>query len=171
MSHDPSSVVVRRLRPHDLPAALRIQAENYPAFLRETDEAFGSRLHIAPTFCLAATLDGALVGYLLAHGWPRQSPPAVGAILPPKAPSEVLYIHDLAVGSAGRGLAIGERLVASALDTAVKVGISEAELIAVEGATRYWRKFGFSAATCSGAVAEKVASYGTDAQWMRRAIP
>src|SRR5690349_22819161 len=116
MSHNTSSAVVRRLDPDDIPAALRIQRENYPAFLREDEEAFISRLDVAAPYCLAATLDDVLVGYLLAHGWPSKSPPAVGALLPRDAPGEILYIHDLAVGSSGRGLAIGRMLIASAFE-------------------------------------------------------
>ena len=104
-----SSLVIRRLAHADLPAALAIQAENYPAFLREDHAAFASRLDAAASYCLAADLDGALVGYLLAHGWARRSPPAIGTRLSPEAPSEILFLHDLAVGSLGRGLGIGRR--------------------------------------------------------------
>ena len=171
MSHNPLALAVRRLGSDDLPAALRIQSEVYPEFLREDEKAFASRLDVAAPYCLAAALDGELVGYLLAHGWPSQSPPPVGSILPHDAPSEILYIHDLAVGTAGRGLAVGRMLVSSAFELAARDGLRHAELIAVEGAASYWRRLGFVEAICSEEVAAKVASYGPKALWMSRAIP
>lgn len=171
MSLNTPSAVVRRLHPKDIPGALTIQRENYPAFLREDKEAFFSRLEVAAPYCLAATLDDVLVGYLLAHGWPSQSPPVVGALLPHEAPGEILYIHDLAVSSGGRGLAIGRMLMQSAFEMAAQDGFQKAELIAVEGAASYWRKLGFVDAACSEELALKVASYGSGARWMVRAIP
>jgi GNAT superfamily N-acetyltransferase len=155
----------------DLPAALAIQAEVYPAFLCEDEDAFASRLSLAASYCLAATRGGELVAYLLAHGWPHQAPPPVGAILAPRAASEVLYIHDLAVSSAGRGSGIGRRLVARAFELAASDGLASAELIAVEGAAGYWRTLGFAEAPVSAGLAAKVAGYGPEARWMTRAIP
>ncbi|HCB76381.1 MAG TPA: hypothetical protein DEP91_09430, partial [Sphingomonas bacterium] len=60
---------------------------------------------------------------------PRGSPPAVGTILDPGAPSEVLFLHDLALTPAARGLRIGEQLVAAALEAARRDGLTEAELV------------------------------------------
>lgn len=163
-----SALVVRRLEHEDLPAALAIQSESYPAFLLENEAAFASRLDVAAPYCLAATVNGVLVGYLLAHGWPGQSPPAVGALLPRDAPSEVLYIHDLAIGPAGRGLHIGQELVAQACRMAADDGLQTAELIAVQGAASYWRTLGFTEAAVSSSLSAKLATYGADARWMRR---
>ena len=171
MFHASSDIFIRRLRRDDLPAALAIQSENYPAFLREDEAAFASRLHPEASYCLAATLDGALVGYLLAHGWPSQSPPAIGVQLSQDAPSEVLFIHDLAIGADGRGLAIGRKLIALAFELAAADGLGIAELIAVESAASYWRTLGFAEAAISPSLAAKVAAYGADARWMTRVVP
>ena len=110
MSVPPAALSVRPLDLADLPGALEIQAEAYPAFLREGEAAFASRLRLPHSYCLAASRDGALIAYLLAHGWPRQAPPPVGAVLTAAA-SEVLFIHDLAVSLVGRGSGIGRRLI------------------------------------------------------------
>lgn len=171
MTNEHSAVLVRRLAPADLPAALAIQAETYPAFLLEDGAAFASRLAAAASYCLAAQRGGALIGYLLAHGWPRQAPPAVDARLPPDAPSEVLYIHDLALSPAGRGLGIGRRLIGRAMEMAAGDGLRTAELIAVEGAARYWEALGFAQTPPPPALASKVAAYGPRARWMTRTIP
>lgn len=161
---------IRPLIPADLPAALAIQQQSYPAFLLEDEPAFLSRLEIAASYSLAATRDGALIAYLLAHGWTSAAPPPVGTVLPRHAASEVLFIHDLAVAAAGRGSGIGARLVSTALDLAIADRLPTAELIAVEGAADYWRAQGFSEATCSPQLAAKVASYGPAARWMTRTI-
>lgn len=168
VSEDP---IIRPLERCDLPAALTIQSEVYPDFLVEPADAFASRLDVSPQFCLAAVSDGELVGYLLAHGWPRQSPPPVGAILSPSARSEVLFIHDLAVGAKGRGLAVGRRLVNHAFELAAHQKLARAELIAVEGAAAYWRSLGFAAAEVPAELEAKVAVYGSQACWMARIIP
>jgi GNAT superfamily N-acetyltransferase len=167
----PETIDVRALTTADLPPALSIQSATYPAFLLEDADAFASRLALPASYCLAATRDGALVAYLLAHGWPARSPPPVGTVLRAPADSEVLFIHDLAVSAAGRGSGIGGRLVGRALALAARDGLAAAELIAVEGAAGYWRKLGFADAPASAELAAKVAGYGPTAGWMERAIP
>lgn len=163
-----TDVIIRPLERRDLPAALAIQSEAYPAFLVEPETAFASRLAMKAQVCLAAERDGALVAYLLAHGWPRRSPPPVGAILPHAAASEVLFLHDLAVGREGRGLGLGRRLVEAALAIAARQGLTSAELIAVEGAASYWRTLGFAESDVDGELRAKVAAYGEHARWMTR---
>jgi predicted N-acetyltransferase YhbS len=165
-----AAISLRALEPRDLAAALALQAGAYPPFLREAEETFASRLTIARTYCLAASRGGTLVAYLLAHGWPGQAPPAVGTILPADAPSEVLFIHDLAVAPSERGSGLGRRLVTRALELAARDGLARAELIAVEGAARYWRSLGFAEAATSPDLAAKVAAYGLQARWMSRGM-
>lgn len=166
---DPA-ILIRPFCPDDLPDALAIQAASYPAFLREDRAAFLSRLEIEGSCCLAATREGALIAYMLAHGWPRAAPPAVGTILPRHAAMEVLFIHDLAVAPFGRGTGVGGLLVAASVTLAEKFGLHRAELIAVEGAADYWRRLGFTETSCSPALAAKVAGYGPAAKWMTREI-
>lgn len=170
MSYQPAAVSVRPLGLGDIPAALAIQSEEYPAFLREGEEAFASRLNLADSYCLAATRGGALIAYLIAHGWPSQAPPPVDVVLMAEAASEVLFIHDLAVSSKGRGLGIGRRLIERAFELAACDGLQRAELIAVEGAASYWRALGFCEAAAPVYLAEKVAAYGPEARWMNRDI-
>lgn len=154
----------------DLGAALDLQSQNYPAFLLEDEAAFASRLDVAAPYCLAATCKDALIGYLLAHGWTRNAPPALGELLSATGPSEVLFIHDLSVSAAGRGMGLGGRLVTAAFDLAAHDGIQTAELIAVEGAARFWQTRGFVEVALAPALAAKVSQYGTAARWMTRAI-
>lgn len=171
MSSSDAPVIVEPLRPHDLQAAMAIQKDAYPPFLVEGEAAFLSRINLAASYCLAARHGQALCGYLLAHGWKRQSPPPLGALLPDDVPSEVLFIHDLAVSSSSRGLRLGERLITHLFELAARDGLRSAELIAVEGAAEYWRRLGFVEGAVSGELAGKLATYGPDARWMTRERP
>jgi len=170
MTSENPAIAIEAFNPADLPAALRIQSQTYPAFLIEDEAAFRSRLDLATSYCLTAKRGDALLGYCLAHGWRGQSPPPVGTVLENGGPSEVVFIHDLAVASSARGLKIGERLVAHALALAANDGLRTAELIAVEGASDYWRRLGFIAGDVAGELKAKVASYGAAARWMTREI-
>jgi GNAT superfamily N-acetyltransferase len=163
-------VSVRRLDRDDLAAALAIQREAYPAFLRDGEAAFASRGALADSYCLAATLGDSLVAYLLAHGWPSQSPPPIDAEIGTESPSEVLFVHDLAVAPAGRGFQIGRGLIERAFEAAARNGLSRCELIAVEGARGYWETLGFLEAAAPPELATKIASYGPAARWMTRSV-
>lgn len=169
-SADQTAISVTAMTATDLDDALALQSRSYPAFLVEDASAFASRMGLAASFCLAARREGELLGYLLAHGWPRCSPPAVGTVLTDCGPGDVLFIHDLAVASAGRGSGVGRMLIARAFDLAARAGLRRAELIAVEGAADYWRRLGFVAVPVSGTLAAKVATYGPQACWMEREI-
>jgi len=170
MSRENPAIAVEALGRHDLPAALDLQKAAYPSFLVEGEGAFLSRIELAASYCLAAKHGEALLGYLLAHGWKRQSPPPLGTVLAEGMPSEVLFMHDLAVASAKRGLRVGERLIARAFELAARDGLRSAELIAVEGAADYWRRLGFVDGAVSGELSEKLATYGPLARWMTRDI-
>jgi GNAT superfamily N-acetyltransferase len=170
MMSSSTGLTIRRLESGDLAAALEIQAAAYPAFLRESAEAFASRLDLPGSYCLAAKRTGVLVAYLLAHPWSGQDPPAIGAILAAPPISDVLYIHDLVVSPTERGSGAGRELVLRALELAARDGLPAAELIAVEGAASYWRTLGFADAELSGERGKKVAAYGPGARWMARSI-
>lgn len=163
-------VSIRHFARADLQEALAIQSEAYPAFLVESEVSFASRLDAEYPYCLAATVGGRLSGYVLAHGWHRSSPPELGAPLSGAGPVEILFIHDLAVATAGQGLGIGRRLVDHAFDLAMHDGLKSAELVAVEGAAGFWKTMGFVTLDATPEIAAKLAGYGRGATWMGRTI-
>lgn len=170
--HDESSaIVINAMTQQDLPAAFQIQTKAYPAFLVEDEDILLSRINLTASYCLSAKRGEVLLGYLIAHGWNRQSPPPVGTALIDGEKSEVLFIHDLSISPEQRGLGIGESLIARAFELAARSGLRSAELIAVEGAANYWRRLGFSQGEVSPELLEKLGSYGTRARWMTRSIP
>jgi predicted N-acetyltransferase YhbS len=164
-------LVIDQLQASDLAAALAIQSEVYPPSLVEDEAVFHSRLNLESSYCLAARQGARMLGYILAHGWWADNPPPLGTVTEAEAPNQVLFIHDLAVSAAGRGLRVGQNLVARAFSMASAAGIPVAQLIAVEGAAPYWRRLGFVETPTSDELGAKVASYGSDARWMTRDIP
>lgn len=166
--HPPITVAL--LEPHHLPAALAIQAQVYPPFLVEAEGVFLARMAMAASFCMAAMQGPTLVGYLVAHGWRRRSPPPLGALLADEGRADILYIHDLAIAPSARGLKIGERLVGRAFAMAADMGLEQAELIAVEGAASYWRGLGFVEGDAAGDMRATLDRYGASARWMTRDI-
>lgn len=170
MHSNPTAISICTFARSDLAAALVIQSQAYPAFLQESAASFASRLEASQSYCLTAQRQGQPIGYLLAHGWPRNAPPELGAPLVEFAPPEILFIHDLAVAAAGQGLGIGRRLVDHAFDRAVSDGLKSAELVAVEGAASFWQAMGFAELDASPEIAAKLAGYGRRAKWMGRAI-
>ncbi|MEW4448384.1 GNAT family N-acetyltransferase [Qipengyuania sp. JC766] len=167
---DTAELRIVPLEPGDVPAALAIQREVYPTFLVEGADAFLGRIALGTSFCLAAKHENTLVGYLLAHGWTRRSPPALSVALDPDTPAEILFLHDLAVSESGRGTCAGRRLVRRAFRMAAQAGLAEAELVAVEGAADYWQRLGFAEGEVSGELAAKIAAYGSRARWMTRQV-
>lgn len=163
---DGAQVQIAPMEPGDIAEALAIQSQAYPASLQEDAAVFAARLALSPSFCFTARRAGAMVGYLIAHGWERANPPAIGALADPAGASEVLYIHDLAIAPDARGLRLGERLVSHAFEAARATGLGEVELVAVEGAYSFWHRLGFREGH-SPAIAAKLAPYGADARWMR----
>ena len=163
--------VFDRLTNADITEALAIQSRLYPPALVESEAVFLNRISLSASYCLCARKAGEMVGYLLAHGWRSGSPPPIGTVLDTGTPSEILYIHDLAVSPAGRGLALGRLLVERAFAAAAEHGLREAQLVAVEGAHGYWSRLGFGEPQVTPELKAKLATYGEDARWMTRSVP
>lgn len=166
-----AELVIDRLTPGDIPAAMAIQTLAHSPELVEPPEVLANRAQLPSSCSLAAWHDDEMVGYLIAHGWAADTPPPLGRLVEPAAEDEVLFLHDLAVAPAGRGLRIGGLLVEQATTLAVQAGLCRAQLIAVASAAPYWQGLGFAAQPVSPAMREKLALYGSNAVWMGRDLP
>lgn len=121
-------------------------------------------------YCLAASVNGQLVGYPLTHGLQPNAPLSLGALLKEVGSVEILFIHDLTVATVGQGLGIGNRLVDYAFDLAVHDGLTSTELVAVKGATAFWTTMGFVMLNATPEIAAKLAGYGRGATGKGRMI-
>lgn len=154
-----------------MPAAAVLQNAVYQPLYHEPQDVLESRLAVAPAFCWGAFRDGQLVAYILSHPWPAASPPAIGVPLAAPPATDNWFVHDLAIGPAARGAGLGRALVAAAAGAALEAGLVRGDLVAVQGAWRFWEKLGYTPiANLPEPLRAKVAAYGADARYMTARI-
>ena len=157
----------RPLLPTDLAAVSSIAAAVHPAF-PEDDSVFANRQAIAPDFCFLLELDGAAVGYVLAHPFQLGAIPALNTIITlPSARPDTLYLHDLALLPAARGTGAGAAIVSRLAEAARPFGAMS--LVAVNASTPFWTRMGFFRYE-DDALAAKLASYESSALYMVRTL-
>lgn len=162
---------LRPLTCADMPRVAALQLIAYEPLFHEPQDILASRLAVAPTLCWGAFSGETLLAYILSHPWPPASPPPIGATIAEPEPTDNWFIHDLAIGPDARGLGLGRALVAAASAAALDAGLTRADLVAVQGAWRFWEKLGYAAPDdLPPALAAKVAGYGEDARYMTAQI-
>ncbi|WP_082532103.1 MULTISPECIES: GNAT family N-acetyltransferase [unclassified Phenylobacterium] len=158
---------LRPLTPADMPKVAALQTVAFAPLFHEPQDILASRLTVAPALCWAAFEGEELLAYILSHPWPAASPPPIGTTLSAPPATDNWFIHDLAIGPAARGLGLGRALVASAADAALGAGLVRGDLVAVQGAWRFWEKLGYSPVDdLAEPLRTKVAGYGEDARYM-----
>lgn len=143
---------------------LAVQEEAYTGLPPEDVNVLKSKWLVSPETCFIETAEEGLIrGYLLAHPWHSDEPPKLFEVLPMNTDGSVLYLHDLAISNAARGMGIGKRLSQKLLDTAKIKGFEKVLLVAVQGSEGFWSALGFSEITdvpvCS--------SYGSNAKLLQ----
>ena len=158
---------LRPLVAADMPAVAALQLVAFAPLFHEPQEILASRLTVAPTLCWGAFDGEDLLAYILSHPWPAASPPPIGTTLEPPPPTDNWCSHDLAIGPAARGLGRGRALVGAASGAAREGGLIRGDLVAVQGAWRFWEKLGYAAQDdLPEPLRAKVAGYGEDARYM-----
>lgn len=153
------------MQPQDLPCVGPI-ADAVHHNLHEPHEVYANRLALYPAGCLAYWRDGEMAGYLIAHPWTTDDPPPLGAIIGelPPAP-DCYYLHDIALLPTARAYGAGRAGFDRCLTMARLEGLRSIELVAVNGADRYWRRLGFARVANEAAEA-----YGDGSCLMRRGV-
>jgi ribosomal protein S18 acetylase RimI-like enzyme len=91
---------------------LRIQEYCYTEIEPESSESLQAKIVASPATCLLAESSEGTVGYLIAVPIIYPNLPALNApMFKLSAGADTLYIHDLAVASAGRGKGVAQSLV------------------------------------------------------------
>jgi GNAT superfamily N-acetyltransferase len=157
-------VAVHPMRPEDLTGVLDIQTLCYDAAKLESRRSFFAKLKASPATCFMSRIAEAPAGYLVAVPAEADSPPPLHGeeYLVPLA-ADALYLHDLAVHPDARGAGVAGRLIEAYFHAARRLGFRHACLTAVNGADRFWERYGFreAAITCAD-----MATYGAAAVYM-----
>lgn len=157
-------VKVRPLAQSDIPAVCETQAGAYQdSSIHEPPETFEAYLRAFPSGSLAAVANDSLVGYGIGHPWLKGVPPPldITELELPAAPT-CFHVHDIAVKM--KGLEVGSRLLRRLVKVAAEEQLEFLDLIAVQGAETYWRRFGFRPSESETQAAK--AAYGSTAVYM-----
>ncbi|MDO4794384.1 MAG: GNAT family N-acetyltransferase [Brachymonas sp.] len=157
-------------------AILAVQARAYDTHLIERASVLQAKVQAARAdqplswgVALGHALDApdALCGYAIACPWRLGLVPGLDAAdLPAVHVSDCLYVHDIAVDPRHHGQGLAGRLLQQVLQQGRAYGWQQAVLVAVQGAHRYWSRYGFAPV----ADGPDVSSFGADAVWMQRAL-
>lgn len=136
---------IRSMCEADLGSVYALQVRVYPAAYHEPVAVFAGRLERGAAFSLVAERQGDICAYLLAYPWQGNPPP-----LHEKHPvfqewrgADHIFLHDLAVDSALRGRALGNRLHQTLVSRCLQQNFMQIRLVAVEGASLFWKRLGF----------------------------
>ncbi|TWB16687.1 acetyltransferase (GNAT) family protein [Nitrospirillum amazonense] len=133
----------------------------------EALEVMADKLAVYPAGCLTlAAPDGELTGYAVSHPYARGRVPKLNHLLGGlPANADIYYIHDIAIDAAARGKGHAEMAVDLLAAHARHAGFREMRLLSVNNSGAFWRRRGFSPVLNEQV---DVASYGSDATYMRR---
>lgn len=162
---------IRKLSQPDLPEVLRIQRECYSQDFLESADSFSAKLSAYPDFCFMAVQGEIVVGYVVALPW------VFGEILDldgveysiPPDPDSVC-IHDMAVSPNARKAGAAKQLMDAVLDTAKQRAYERLFLVAIQGASSYWKRNGFEVVDVDESLKRDLSMYGEEATYMTRAV-
>lgn len=159
----------RSMTEEDLDWVAEITTIGFPNHF-EGREMFANRLALNPAGCFALQTPGGLEGYLIAYPWRDDAAPALNTVIE-AVPTDagVIYLHDLVLTPAVRGQGWSKPAVQAVVDLAKAGGWASIALVAVNDAVDFWRGHGFEVRE-TPEMAAKLASYGSDARYMIRAV-
>lgn len=139
---------------------------NYP----ERPEVFIDRLTIFPAGCfMAIDGQGQALGYAFSHPGTLLRPPPLDTELGSIGEDvDCLYLHDVALLPAARGLGLGAALVQILAQLAERQQLGPVALTAVNGSVPFWQGQGFVITDPDSALKKKLESYDADAAYMIR---
>ncbi|MFZ6820608.1 GNAT family N-acetyltransferase [Undibacterium sp. Ji22W] len=158
---------IRPMHLNDIESVLRIQAACYSGDIPESANSLRAKLVAAPRSCFVATAEDEVIAYLIAIPWVSTAPPELNAPdcdIPTHA--DCLYLHDLSVHPNARKSGVGRALIECFFARCAQWQYAQACLVAVQNSAGYWRRFGFQTAPGSTLLAEKLASYAADAEFL-----
>jgi hypothetical protein len=139
-------VSFREITIDDVPDIISVQKEAYSELYWERDASFTSKIRSSKSCCFGAFLGPKMIGYAISFGVAAKSGDASVPLDCEHVESMVrieeaqsLYVHDIAVRPSSSGLGIGAKLFHCVLEVAKTHRIEQLELVAVQGASSYWK--------------------------------
>lgn len=158
---------IRPITAEDWPAIMIIQANCYHDINPESLEVMQSKWQASPQSCLVLEHNDQIVAYILCHPWPKGDAPKLNTILTVINDTHSLYIHDMAVSPTAQGLGVAKQLVNHTILVSVEQGFSGIGLVAIQGASEFWQRFGFTPFNnISSTLFTSLASYNDDACYL-----
>ncbi|MFQ6372205.1 GNAT family N-acetyltransferase [Shewanella sp. YIC-542] len=159
-------MLIRAIKPGDWPVIAAVQKQCYHDLAPEPLAALQNKWQLSPESCFVMELRDKVQGYCLAHPWKLQQPPALYSMLEPCPDADTLYLHDIAVSPEARGHGFATQAFRRLVQFALQRQLPTLSLVAVQGASDYWKMLGFS--PCD--IEKSLASYTDDACYMTYAL-
>ena len=161
------SLLWRNTELDDLPIIKRIGDEIH-VDLPERLEVLVEKFRLFPDGCSVLSKGGAILGYAISHPWRLYAIPPYDTLLGklPQSP-DCMFIHDVVVLPAVRGLGATGELLQKISDAASDLAISTLALVSVHETYPFWTRHGFTV-MADLRVHETLKSYGPSARYMIR---
>lgn len=166
--------MLRAAQLSDLDEILRVQKLCYQDIEPESPEAYINKLEQAPDCAFVIADQNQVLAYLFAMPIILNEPPVLDSadyILPNQA--NCLYLHDLAIAPNGRGQGLSQPLLNAFFNRAKARELPQSSLIAIQGSTPFWNKYGFKQTALSNStpIQNKLKSYGQAQYLINHALP
>jgi predicted N-acetyltransferase YhbS len=163
---------IRKISHLDLPEVSRIQQECYKESLLESVDSFSAKLSASPDFCFLAIHGNQVVGYVFSlQCLFGEIPQLNGSEYSVSYNADSLCIHDLAVSPTARNMGVAKHLVNTVLDAATHWKYERIFLVAIQGASSFWKRHGFEIVQDQNETLQRdLSAYGDDAVCMARTM-
>lgn len=126
-----------------------------------------NRFALFPAGCFVADTSGTAIGYAISHPSVIGRPAPLNHVLPAlDAAADCLFLHDIALTEAARGLGLGRSLVQELKAVARRTGFARLGLVSVNNSRAFWTAQGFTIFVGDDILTTKLASYEPDARYM-----
>lgn len=149
----------------NLDGILRVQEKAYSSRFHEKAETFVSKIKFSPETCYGVLEENRLIAYGISFPWLKDESVNLDSTLSQKPQKpEVMHVHDISVDPDYRGLGLAESLFLRIAHDAFAIGLNALTLVAVQGSSTFWSRFGFIESHSN------VDDYGTEAVKMVLAL-
>lgn len=136
-------MIIRKIQDTDWPAILAVQERVYIDVPPEPLNVLQDKVRHSKGTCFVCLAGSRLVGYLLSHPWGEEKPPTLHQTLAPAYCDDYIFLHDLAIDSAQKGMGYGKALLAAFWDSIKAKKVNAVRLVAVQDSEGFWQRQGF----------------------------